>query len=60
MMQRGPLVDHFNQDTDGVVKAVFITYKKKDGQLVKETTERKFYGNDYHDSYYNEPLAQVK
>ena len=53
--------EHFDLDTDGVVKAVFITYRKKNGMFVKETSTRQFMkGGDYHDSYTDESLVSLK
>lgn len=56
----GPLVSAFEADTDGVIKQEFVTYRIRDGMLVKETTSRKFQGNDYHDVSSSEPLLEVK
>ena len=39
-MKEGPMKEHIDRDTDGVVKAVFITYRKKNGMFVKETSTR--------------------
>ena len=50
-----------DRDETGVLKAEFITYTVKDGRLIKETSIRQFHKNgDYNDSYYNEPLVEVK
>ena len=52
--------EHLSRSTDGVVKAEYITYRKKNGMLVKETSTRSFYGNgDYIDSYKHEPLTTL-
>ena len=58
----GPLVSAFEQDTTGVIKQEFITYRVKDGMLRKETTIRKFQGDgsDWVDTSTVEPLAEVK
>ena len=57
----GPLVSAFEADTTGVIKQEFVTYRIVDGMLRKETTTRKFNGNDdWHDSSSVEPLAEVK
>lgn len=58
----GPLVSAFEADTTGVVKQEFITYRKRDGQLIKETTSRRFQSNgtDYHDVSSVEPIAELK
>ena len=41
---------------------MFITYRKRDGQLVKETVSRRFLadGSDWHDVSSSEPLVEVK
>ena len=59
-MKEGPMKEHIERGDDGVVKSLYITYRKKDGMLVKETSVRQFHGNgDYNDSYYHEPLAKI-
>jgi|TARA_X000000368_G_scaffold330622_1_gene267683 hypothetical protein len=59
-MKEGPMKAHVERDTDGVVKQEFITYRKRNGMLVKESTVRNFQSNgDYNDSYYDEPLAKI-
>ena len=60
-MKEGPLKQHIDKDTDGVVKAVFITYRKKNGMFVKEISTRQFMSNgDYNDSYIDEPLISLE
>jgi hypothetical protein len=58
----GPLVSAFEQDTTGVVKQEFITYRVKDGMLRKETTTRTFQtdGKDWIDTSTVVPLVEVK
>ena len=58
----GPLVSAFEQDTTGVIKQEFITYRVKDGMLRKETTTRKFNSDqtDWHDSSTVDPMMEVK
>ena len=59
-MKEGPMKAHVERDTDGVVKQEFITYRKRNGMIVKESTVRNFQSNgDYNDSYYDEPLAKI-
>tara|TARA_B100000902_G_C26909502_1_gene716145 strand:- start:213 stop:407 length:195 start_codon:yes stop_codon:yes gene_type:complete len=62
MIKEGPMKDHINNSKEGVVKAEYITYTKRDGYLMKETTVRKFLGKDgnYIDSYVTEPITEVK
>ena len=60
-MKEGPLKQHIDKDTVGVVKAVFITYRKKNGMFVKEISTRQFMSNgDYNDSYIDEPLISLE
>ena len=60
-MKEGPLKQHIDKDTDGVVKAVFITYRKKNGMFEKEISTRQFTSNgDYNDSYIDEPLISLE
>ena len=49
--------DHIETSKKGVVKVEYITYTKRNGYLTKETTVRKFLGEDgnYIDSYITEP-----
>ena len=57
----GPLVNAFDADIEGVVKQEFITYRKRDGMFVKETTSRRFGKNgDWHDTSSVEPLTELK
>jgi|TARA_B100001093_G_scaffold204604_1_gene196695 hypothetical protein len=56
----GPLVSAFEADTTGVIKQEFVTYRIREGMLVKETTSRRFQGNDYHDVSSVEPLLEVE
>jgi|TARA_R110000803_G_scaffold68220_1_gene129988 hypothetical protein len=44
---------------EGVVKQEFITYRVRDGMLVKETVKRRYFGDDYHDASTTEPLMKV-
>jgi len=61
-MSDGPLKSAVESlgDMSGVVKQEFITYRVKDGMLRKETTVRRFFGDDdYNDSTTTEPLLKV-
>lgn len=61
MVKAGPMKEHLERDTDGMIKAEYTTYTKKNGMLVKETSVRQFQkGGDYHDSFYSDPLVQIK
>lgn len=61
MQKEGPMKSHIERTKEGVIKEVYTTYTIKDGRLVKDTSVRNYQSNgDYNDSYYNEPLVEVK
>ena len=57
----GPFVSAFESDTDGVVKQELVTYRKRNGMLIKEITTRQFSadGSDWHDTSSSQPLVEV-
>ena len=58
-MTEGPFKDAFDADTDGVVRREIVTYRYKNGMLVKEEACRDYYKNgDYHDSQNAMPLVE--
>ena len=60
-MKEGPMKEHIERGDDGVVKSLYVTYRKKDGVLVKETTVRNFYDkDDYTDSYVSELIIKLE
>ena len=60
-MKDGPMFEHINRSKEGMIKAEYITYTVKNGQLVKETSVRQFQkSGDYHDSFLSDPLVEVK
>jgi len=47
----GPFKSAFDADTNGVVRREIVTYRVKNGVMVKEQAFRDYYENgDYHDS----------
>tara|TARA_B100000900_G_C20369891_1_gene629940 strand:+ start:323 stop:502 length:180 start_codon:yes stop_codon:yes gene_type:complete len=57
-MTDGPFKAAFNDDTEGVVRREIITYRLKDGQMVKEEASRDYYkSGDYHDTSNSKPLV---
>ena len=57
-MTDGPFKAAFNADTDGVVRREIITYRVKDGVMVKEEASRDYYkSGDYHDAQNSKPLV---
>lgn len=58
-MTDGPFKAAFDADTDGVVRREIVTYRIKNGMMVKETAYRDYYqSGDYHDSQSIAPLAE--
>jgi len=57
-MTEGPFKSAFDADTNGVVRREIVTYRLKDGIMVKETAVRDYYkSGDYHDSQSAMPLV---
>jgi hypothetical protein len=60
-MKDGPMTEHINRSTEGMIKAEYVTYTIKNGHLIKETSIRQFHkSGDYHDSFLSDPLVEVK
>ena len=58
-MSEGPFKAAFDADTDGVVRREIITYRMKNGMMVKEEASRDYYkSGDYHDSNNSKPLVE--
>ena len=58
-MTEGPVKNAFEGDTEGVVRREIVTYRFKNGLMVKETATRDYYGNsDYNDSISTQPLVK--
>jgi hypothetical protein len=59
-MTDGPLKRAFDLlDTDGVVSRELVTYRIRDGMVLKETVARRYFENDYTDSMKTEPLTKL-
>jgi hypothetical protein len=56
----GPFYAAFKGDNTGVIKQELVTYRIRDGVLVKETVSRDYSKNNYQDSISVIPLAEVK
>lgn len=55
----GPFKSAFDADTNGVVRREIVTYRMKNGMMIKETASRDYYqSGDYHDSQNSLPLAE--
>ena len=58
-MTEGLFKNAFEGDTEGVVRREIVTYRFKNGLMVKETATRDYYGNsDYNDSISTQPLVK--
>jgi len=58
-MTDGPFKAAFDADTNGVVRREIVTYRMKNGMMVKESAVRDYYKDgDYHDSQSSMPLAE--
>jgi hypothetical protein len=60
-MTDGPLKNAFDLlDTDGVISRELITYRVRDGMVIKETVQRRYTNDDYTDSTKSQPLTLTK
>lgn len=51
MSDEGPFKSAFDADTTDVIRREIVTYRVKDGTMVKEVAFRDYYkSGDYHDS----------
>ena len=58
-MTDGPFKAAFDADTDGVIRREIVTYRVKNGMMVKESACRDYYkSGDYHDSQNTMPLTE--
>ena len=58
-MTDGPFKNAFDADTDGVVRREIVSYRIKNGVMIKETAVRDYYkSGDYHDSKNSMPLLE--
>ena len=58
-MSDGPFKNAFDADTDGVIRREIVTYRMRDGIMIKETASRDYYkSGDYHDSQSTTPMVE--
>ena len=58
-MTDGPFKNAFDADTDGVVRREIVSYRIKNGVMIKETAVRDYYkSDDCHDSQNSMPLLE--
>ena len=58
-MEPGPLKSAMEK-TEGVISQELVTFRVRNGQLIKETVTRRFSKDDYHDSSSYEPLINLE
>lgn len=59
-MTDGPFKAAFDADVDGVIRREIVTYRIKNGIMIKEEATRDYYKDgDYHDSNNSKPLVKV-
>ena len=59
-MTDGPLKQAFDLlDTDGVLSRELITYRIRNGMVVKQVSGRRYSDNDYTDYNKTEPLTKL-
>lgn len=57
----GPFLSEFEKDLEGVVRKEMVTYRYRDGMMIKEKVIRSFeHGGDYHDTTSSTPLPEIK
>ncbi len=57
-MTDGPLKRAFDLlDTDGVISRDLVTYRMRNGIIIKETVQRRYTNNNYTDSTKSQPLT---
>lgn len=58
-MTEGPFKNAFDADIDGVVRREIITYRIRNGMMIKEEASRDYYiSGDYHDTNNTKPLVR--
>lgn len=58
-MTDGPFKSAFDADTAGVIRREIVTYRMRDGIMIKESANRDYYkSGDYHDSQSTTPMVE--
>jgi len=58
-MSEGPFKSAFDADIGGVIRREIVTYRMRDGIMIKETASRDYYkSGDYHDSQSTTPMVE--
>jgi hypothetical protein len=57
-MSEGPFKAAFKADIDGVIRREIVTYRMRNGIMIKEEASRDYYqSGDYHDNQNTKPLV---
>jgi len=58
--EEGPFLSEFEKDLNGVVRRELVTYRYRDGMIVKEKVIRSFRKDgNYHDTTTSIPMPQL-
>ncbi len=58
-MTDGPFKNAFDADIDGVIRREIVTYRMRNGIMIKKSACRDYYtSGDYHDSESTQPLVE--
>jgi len=58
-MTDGPFKSEFDTDLEGVVRRELVTYRYKDGMMIKEIATRTYTSADYNDSTSSIPMQEM-
>jgi len=59
-IKEGPFLSEFEKDLDGVVRREMVTYRYRNGLMIKEKVIRNFKKNgDYHDTTSSTPMPEL-
>jgi len=58
-MTDGPFKSEFDTDLEGVVRRELVTYRYKDGMMIKEIATRTYTSADYTDSTSSIPMQEM-
>lgn len=59
-MSEGPFTSAFEADIDGVVRREIITYRYRNGSIIKEIASRAYHSDgDYIDSQSIQPMPEL-
>ena len=59
MMKDGPFKTTIEASQEGILRQEYITYRERDGLIMKETVSRKHTGDSYHDTTHIETIGKL-